>query len=347
MKQSSPDPWILSLPKLDLHCHLEGAVRPETVWELSREQNIVLPFKAAADVASLVSADGVCRNLVDYLQLFSPIMRCIQTASALRRIAREAVEDAFACGVIYLEVRFAPQQLLEKGLTLDSAVKAVIDGLAEGTLKTGTIAKLIVICMRHHSPALNDAVLECASRYFGNGVCAIDFAGDEVSHPPLAQACLFEKASLLGIPFTIHAGESAGVESMKEALILGAKRIGHGVRLCEDPNLLNYFVRHEIGMELCPTSNIDTHAVEGWESYPIRDYLISGLKITVNTDNPTISNTNMNLEYKVLHERFGFGEKEFKTLALNAIGISFASHEEKEQLKNRIEHGYSRSLKTS
>lgn len=342
MKRSEPGPWVANLPKLDLHCHLEGAVRPETVWELSREQAIALPVKTAADVASLVSADGVCRNLVDYLELFSPIMRCIQTANALRRIARETVEDAAACGVIYLEVRFAPQQLLEKGLTLDETVEAVIEGLAEGAQKTGTIAKLIVICMRHHSPAVNDAVLECAGRYCGRGVCAIDLAGDEMRYPPLSHARLFEKASLLKIPFTIHAGESAGAESMKEALLLGARRIGHGVRLREDPFLLDYFLRHEIGMELCPTSNINTHAVEGWENYPIQEYLEFGLKITVNTDNPTISNTNMNLEYAALRDHFGFREKEFERLAQNAIEICFASDAEKRQLKARIESGYPR-----
>lgn len=339
MKEAEVESKLLALPKIDLHCHLEGAVRPQTVFDLSKEQGIALPAKTAEDVRSLVSAEGVCDNLVAYLQLFDPIMRCIQTAPALRRIARETVEDAAACGVVYLEVRFAPQQLLEGGLTLDEVIEAVLDGMAEGSRETGTLAKAIVICMRHHTPDCNEAVLESAMRFGDRGVCAIDLAGDEAGYPPMTQATLFERATRCGMPYTIHAGESAGAESIKEALLLGAKRIGHGVRVREDSDLMRYCARCGVGLELCLTSNIHTHAADGWENHPMRDYFDAGLKVTCNTDNPTISNTDMYREYVILHARFGFGIRELEQLALNAVDISFATAEEKRFLKEKIRKG--------
>jgi adenosine deaminase len=334
--------WILKQPKLDLHCHLEGAVRASSVYALSIEQNIPLPVTSPEQIDSLVSADGTCSSLSDYLGLFDPIVNCIQTPDALRRVSFEIVEDAARNGVIYIELRFAPQLLRSKGYSCEAVVSAVLEGLSAGSRATGVESNAILICMRNHSYEQNREVLGTALSFRNHGVVAIDIAGDEAAYPPLMHMQLFDDAKQYDMPFTIHAGEAAGPENMKEALLLGAKRIGHGVRLSDDQNLLRYFAKNQIGMELCPTSNVQTHAVASMSVHPIQYFLNSGLKVTVNTDNPTISKTNMCKEYRILNEEFGLSEPEFEKLALNAVDICFADDAVKKRLRSKIELFYQR-----
>ncbi|CAM3815839.1 adenosine deaminase [Cohnella lubricantis] len=329
--------WLKRMPKVDLHLHLDGCVKPETMLEWAAEQGSELPANDAAGLLPYMTVSDDCASLVDYLAKFRFVLPFLQNEQALERSAYEAVERAAEDNCIYIEVRFAPLLHTERGLTADDALAAVIRGLRRGEERYEIRARAIAICMRHHSPKDNLEVVRTASRYLGRGLVAVDLAGDEAGFPPQLFREVFELAQELGIPVTIHAGEAGGADNVLEAIDrLGAVRIGHGVRARENPAVLERIRECGIPLELCPTSNIQTKAVDGWEDYPIRDYMRSGIVVTINTDNPTVSGTSMTEECRRLAEHLGFGMADIVRLMENAVEAAFLDEAEKAALREEF-----------
>jgi len=326
------------LPKVELHVHLDGAVRPDTAIELARAEGIALPADDPAALLTHMRVGAECGSLAEYLAKFELVLPLLQTRQALERVAFELAERAAAHNCLYAEVRFAPQLHTRRGLGCSDAIEAVLAGLRLAEERCGIVARAIAICMRHHSEETNLAVVEAASRHRGRGLVAVDLAGDEASHPPARFRRVFAHARSLGLPCTIHAGEAAGADSIAEAMDgLGASRIGHGVRLREDPGLLEQVRQRRIPLELCPTSNVQTKAVAGWADYPLRDYVDRGIPATINTDNPTVSGTTWTDECAAAVERLGFSPPELVRLMRNAIEAAFLDEAGKRLLRDRFD----------
>jgi len=323
---------IESLPKVELHYHLDGGLRPSTVRALASEAGISLPERED-ELLQMLRVTNDCASLFEYLEKFQLPAALLQTAANLERVAYEAVEDAAKANVKYIEVRFAPQLHVEKGLTLEETVTAVLAGMKAGEQATGTIARLILICLRNHPIELNWQVLKQARVFYGHGVVGMDLAGDEAGFPPELHKSVFEEAHRLGIPITIHAGEAAGAENIRTSIdCLHACRIGHGVRLEQDPALLQVVREQRIALEMCLTSNIQTKASPSWDAHPIRRYYDQDLTVTVNTDNATVSNTTLNTEYERLMHFHDFRLDELQRMNAYAMEASFAEEEIKVKL---------------
>ncbi|WP_079709597.1 adenosine deaminase [Paraliobacillus ryukyuensis] len=328
--------FIKQLPKVDLHLHLDGSVKPKTLLELARAQGVTLPTQSIADLSSYMSVGDNCTSLAEYLRPFDLVAKVLQTKQALERVAYELVEQAKQDNCAYIEVRFAPQQHREQGLQLEEVLNAVMKGLTKGSCMFGVETRVITCCMRHHDAEVNKEVIRVAAKYLNKGLVAVDLAGDENSFPTSLFRDTFALANQLEIPITIHAGEAAGAESIKEAVKqLGAARIGHGVRLTEDDKLLHEIKKREIPLEMCPISNLQTKATDGWGHYPIRYYFDQGIKVTVHTDNMTVSDTCITKEFSILMDHFHFTITELNQLTINAIDASFLSFQEKKNLKQK------------
>ncbi|MBD2871153.1 adenosine deaminase [Paenibacillus arenilitoris] len=324
---------IEKLPKVDLHVHLDGSVKPETIRELAAAQQQPLPTASDEALRASMQVDEHCEDLTQYLSKFGFVLPYLQTGPALERVAYELVGQAAEQRVKYVEVRFAPQLHRLKGLSIREAIGRVTEGLRHGERTFGTVARAIAICMRSHSDELNKAVVEEAALFLGKGVVAVDLAGDEASFPPERFRRLFADARRLGLPITIHAGEAAGADNVREAVMgLGAQRIGHGVRMLEDPSVVKLVKEMKIPLEMCPLSNIQTKAVKGWEAYPIRRYMEQGIIVTVNTDNMTVSGTTIQKEFDLLAEHFGLTALEAAGLVMNGARAAFLEEEKKRSL---------------
>ncbi|MET9293353.1 adenosine deaminase [Streptomyces sp. NPDC003077] len=281
------------VPRYELHCHLDGSVRPGTVAELAHQQGIRL----TAPVEELVTAPADCGSLTRFLTYLDLPLQVLQTPDALQRAAHELVEDWSADGVVYGEVRFAPQLHGHQGMTLDEAISAVAAGLASGRRATGVRTGLLLCCLRHQDPQESVAVVEAALRHRGE-VAGLDLAGDERLYAAAPHREAFALAHAAGLPCTVHAGEAAGPTSMWEAIdVLGARRIGHGVRCVGDGALLERLRRDGIALEMCPTSNVQTGAVPSLLAHPATRLLSAGLPVTVSTDTRTTSATSLDREF--------------------------------------------------
>ncbi|MFC5467982.1 adenosine deaminase [Cohnella suwonensis] len=329
---------LSALPKVDLHVHLDGCVTPDTLVKLAASQGIPLPAQTESELLPYVQVGSNCASLTEYLTKFDFVLPFLQTGEALEQVAFEAVAQAAEHRIKYIEVRFAPQLHRASGLSADDAIRHVLRGLQLGEAHTGVIARAIAICMRNHEPDVNLEVVRAAAGFAGQGLVAVDLAGDESRYPTHLFRDVFALARELGLPITIHAGEASGAHNIEEAVLrLGASRIGHGVRLKEDGGILNYIREQRIPLELCPTSNIQTKAVAGWDVYPIREYYDQGILFTVNTDNPGVSGTNITKEYRVLAEKFGFTTREIAEIILNGVDASFLERDKKAELKRDFE----------
>lgn len=301
---------------IELHLHLDGSLRPETVWELAKEQNIKLPTNTVDEVRDQMQVPEDCRTLEEYLTRFDLPLLVLQTREALERAAFELTEDLAKEGVTYAEIRFAPQLSIKGGMTQEQAVEAAIEGVKRGMEQYPSIrVGLILCCMRgEDNEEWNLQTVETAKKYLGDVVCAVDIAGAESLYPTERFAPVFEKVREYGLPSTIHAGEAAGPESMKTALAFGAKRIGHGVAAVEDPKLVRRLIEEQITLEVCVTSNYQTKVVPSIEAHPIRRLFNAGVRVTVNSDNRTVSNTNVRKELDILRNVFGFKEQEIEKM---------------------------------
>lgn len=287
--------------RIELHCHLDGSVRPATVAELAAQRGTPLPGPAT----ELLVAPRDCGDLMTYLRYLDPALDVLQTPESLHRVARELVHDWLADGVDYGEVRFAPQLHGSCGMSLDDAVRAVAGGLVAGSAETGVHYGLLLCCLRQQPPEVSERVVDTALRH-RDLVCGVDLAGDE-SQPGLTHRDAFAAAHAAGLPVTIHAGEAAGPDSVWEALdVLGAARIGHGLRSAADQALLDRLRRDRIPLEMCPTSNVQTGAAPGLAAHPADRLLADGLTVTISTDARTTSATTLGREFDTLAAQFGW-----------------------------------------
>lgn len=301
---------------LELHLHLDGSLRPETVWELAQEQGIVLPAKTLDEVRFQMRVPEGCKTLEEYLERFDMPLMVLQEKDALERVAFELVEDLVKLGLDYAEIRFAPQLSVQKGLTQDEVTEAVIRGVKRGMEHYPSIrVGLILCCMRGDTnETLNLDTVETARKYLGDVVCAVDIAGAEGLYATELFRPVFDKVNEYHLPMTIHAGEAAGPDSMRTALSYGTKRIGHGVAAIQDPDLIRELIEQNVTLEVCVTSNYHTKVVDCIEDHPIRKLFDAGVRVTVNSDNMTVSNTDIHKEIALLKDTFGFTEAEIEQL---------------------------------
>ena len=318
-----PLPEILRLPKCNLHTHLEGSVRPATFIELAQRQGLPLPGKAD-EVEDMLKVDGNEKSLADYLAKIAVNYPILKNPATLRRVAYEAAEDAFRDGVLYLELRFGPVTHVSTQVTLQACIESVLDGLHEAELKYGIICRLIVAALRHHDPTTNLVLARVAATYRDYGVVGFDLAGDEAAYPAsLHQQALLE-AREKGLGLTIHAGEASGALEVAYAIeVLGAQRIGHGVRSIESERVLQLLYERQILLEICPTSNLHTRIISALKQHPVRLLYEHKIPISINDDDPVTSRTCVSKELTLLHTYFGFSFAEIKQLQLVALDHSF------------------------
>jgi adenosine deaminase len=352
-----------SLPKISLHDHLDGGLRPQTIIELADAIGFDLPADNAKDLKRWFVESADSGSLVEYLKTFDITTAVMQTREGLTRVAREFVHDLQEDGVIYGEIRWAPEQHLQRGLTLDEVVEAVQDGLEQGMedvdhkggfIRTGQL----VTAMRHADRGLE--IAELAVRHRNNGVVGFDIAGAEKGFLPSRHKVAFDYLASELFPVTVHAGEADGIESIKDAIVSGrALRLGHGVRIVEDimfsrtdgetdlvvlGPVAEWVHDRGIALELSPSSNLQTGAIEmlgnTMADHPFDILYDLGFKVTVNTDNRLMSNTSITRELERLTEAFGYGLGDLETFMINAAEASFQALEEREELIDMISDGF-------
>lgn len=325
------------LPKAELHCHLDGSLRPSTLLELSAAQGHPLPVTTVEALTSWMRVDDA-QNLEEYLARFERTLAVMQDAESLERIACELVQDAAAEQIRYLEVRYCPTLNTLGGLSADAVVAAVHRGLARGEAETGTVARSILCALRSFPwpHAMDVAELAVASR--GLGVVAFDLAGGERGNPAHLHAQAFDYARQHDLAVTVHAGEGDGPESIREAVHrCAADRIGHGTRLHEDPALEAYVIDRQIPLEVCPTSNVQTRVVPTFAAHPLARYLRMGAVVTLNTDNRLMSDVTLTDEYERCATHLGLGLAELSQMALHSFDAAFLPLAERRALRRAAE----------
>ena len=325
------------LPKAELHCHLDGSLRPETMIELGLELDRTMPAPDAESLREYMTVDDA-RNLEDYLERFAITLSVMQTEPALERIAYELAEDAWRDGVRYIEVRYAPVLNVREGLSLEQAVEAPLRGLARAEAEHGITGRVIVTAIRNMAPSVSQELAELAVAYRHRGVVGFDLAGGEAGNPAKAHRAAFEYARCHDLACTCHAGEGDGAESVRQAVhVCGADRIGHATRLIEDTSLTDYCNDRRIALEICLTSNVQTRAADSYASHPFREYYDRGLNVVLNTDNRLMSGVTLTDEYMHAAESLDFGFDELARVALNGFESCFLPHEERMQLIAEVE----------
>jgi adenosine deaminase len=354
---------IAALPKISLHDHLDGALRPQTILELADAIGVDVPETDADRLGQWFLSQCDAGNLVDYLKTFDLTTAVMQTKEGLTRVAREFVQDVAADGVLYAEVRWAPEQHLTRGLTLDQTVEAVQDGIEQGIDDAERAGRRIQIgqlitAMRHADRALE--IAELAVRHRGNGVVGFDIAGAEAGFPASRHRVAFDFLAQEHLPATVHAGEADGLDSIKSALFDGrALRLGHGVRIAEDITversddegtyvslgpIAQWVKDREIALELSPSSNLQTGAIAAWGTeladHPFDLLYQLGFKTTVNVDNRTMSGTSLTRELSLLADAFAYDLDDLEVFQQNAASAAFLPLEDREELAEAISAGF-------
>jgi adenosine deaminase len=348
---------IIQAPKALLHDHLDGGLRPQTVLELAEEVGYAdLPAQDAESLGRWFSEAAYSGSLERYLETFKHTVGVTQTVSALSRVARECAEDLAADGVVYAEIRYAPELHIEKGLNERQIIEAVLDGFAQGVAAVesgGRTLRVGVLLTAMRTAANARQIAELAVEYRNKGVVGFDIAGAEAGFPPTRHLDAFEYLRRENAHFTIHAGEAFGLPSIWEAIQwCGADRLGHGVRIMDDitvdssgnailGGLAAYVRDRRIPLELCPSSNVQTGASDSIATHPIGLLRKLGFRVTVNTDNRLMSGTSMSHEMELLSEAFGWGLKDLEWLTINAMKSAFISFDERlEIINHQIKPGY-------
>lgn len=318
-----------NMSKIELHCHLDGSMNLDVTKELLSNLG---EYYSDAELTNLLQAPEDCPSLAEYLTRFDLPIRLIQTKEGLFKSAKAVALDAAAENVKYIEVRFAPTFSTNEGLSIREVIESVQAGLlsaeAESDIKTG-----IIVCgMRHLDMDTNLKMLKEAAELYGAGVVACDLAGDEKAFPTKNFVEFFEAAGKMGIPFTIHSGECGSTENIRVALELGAKRLGHGIAMGRDLDLIRECARRKIGVELCPSSNLQTKAVTDFSEYPLRAFMAAGVPISINTDNRIVSGTTNTREFERIMSYFEITEDELAQIYRDSVEMSFATDDVKHAL---------------
>lgn len=309
---------------VDLHLHLDGSLSAEFVLAQAEKDDIVLPATSVDGLMPYLTVGDSCESLNEYLEKFDLPLSVLQTEDALEKSVYDLMKRLSAEGVEYAEIRYAPQLHMQRGLVQEAVVEATLSGLKSAIRDYKIDGKLILCCMRMaDNQAANMQTVEVAKRYLGQGVAAVDLAGAEALFATKNFETLFAQVSKYDIPFTIHAGEADGPESIRDALKFGASRIGHGVRCIEDSALVEELVKRQIPLEICPISNAQTKACPDIAHHPILKLLDYGVCVTVNTDNRTVSNTNLNKEFEALRRELQMTDAQKEKMIANAYAARF------------------------
>ena len=338
---------IRAVPKVLLHDHLDGGLRPSTVIELAQETGYdALPTRDPGELTKILTAGSHRGHLNLYLDAFRHTVGVMQTGEALYRVATECAEDLARDGVVYAEVRFAPELHTERGLTLDEVVQAVLDGFRDGAKNRPIRVYALLTAMRTAARSLE--IAELAVKYRDRGVVGFDIAGAEAGWPPSRHLDAFQYIHRENFHITIHAGEGFGLPSIWEAVqYCGTERLGHGVRLAEDVEispdgavrlgrLASYVRDRRIPLEMCPSSNVQTGAAPSIERHPLRLLRQLQFRVTVNTDNRLMSQVTLSSEFALLVREFGYGWSDIEWLTVNAMKSAFAGFDERLHLINTV-----------
>lgn len=313
-----------NLKKVELHCHLEGSLNPERVAKWSRKS-----------VSEIIDKLRLKRkgDLNDFLKMFDYPISLLQNRQRLKEAAEVLCRDLKKDSVIYAEIRFDPIGLTKKDLTASAVVDAVLEGLASSDLKTN-----LILCMkRERDDVTNKSVIDLAKKYLKKGVVAVDLSGSDIDYPTKNFKELFQYAKEKSVPVVIHAGEAGDSKDINSAISFGARRIGHGVKAIGSFEVMEKLKRLDIPLEICLTSNIQTGLYDNYNDHPIMRLVDSGVKVIVNTDNRTISNTTLTDEYNLLNKYFGFTVTDFVAMNKYAVNHAFLSDEEKAMLLKELE----------
>jgi adenosine deaminase len=332
MRPSVSRELLQRLPKAELHCHLDGSLRPGTMLELGERYGKPMPASDAEGLREYMTVSDA-RNLEDYLERFAITLSVMQTEDALEQISFELAEDAWRDGVRYIEVRYAPVLNVREGLSLEQAVEAPLRGLARAEATHGITGRLIICAIRNMAPSVSQELAELAVAYRQRGVVGFDLAGGEAGNPAKAHARAFAYARSHDLACTCHAGEGDGPESVRQAVhVCGAHRLGHATRLIEDSSLTDYCNDRRITLEICLTSNVQTRATRSYDTHPFREYYDRGLNVVLNTDNRLMSDVTLTDEYVHAAESLGFTFDELAKVAMNGFESCFLPHEERVRL---------------
>lgn len=323
---------MLEMPKIELHCHLDGSMNLDVTKELLREIGESYSDETLKD---MLQAPEDCPSLADYLTRFDLPIRLIQTREGLKKSAKAVALDAAEENVKYIEVRFAPTFSTNEGLSIRDIIESVQCGLKEAESEADIKTGIIVCGMRHLPMETNLKMLKEAAELYGFGVVACDLAGDEKAFPTKNFVEFFETSKKLGIPFTIHSGECGSTENIRVAFDLGAKRLGHGIAMGRDLALIQECAKNRVGVELCPSSNLQTKAVLSFNEYPMRSFMAAGVPISINTDNRVVSGTTNTREFKRVVTHFEITEEELARIYRDSVEMSFATEDVKHELLKR------------
>jgi len=320
----------MDIPKIELHCHLDGSVSETAIIDIAKKSNVLVPEQ----IGNQIKAPKICNDLSEYLTCFNYILPFLQTKESLEIAAYDVIQQTHKDNIIYTEIRFAPQLHCKNGLEQIEVINAVLKGLKRGERDFKVKNQAILCMMRGHDNKENIKTLQCAKNLLGTGVCAVDLAGNEMAYPPELYKLLFEQAVKWEIPFTIHAGECGNANNVKTAIEMGAKRIGHGVAIAGNEEIKKLCKQYNVYLEMCPVSNIQTKAISDIKNYPFVKMQKEGVKVSINTDNRSVSDTNLIREWEILKESFSEIDDEIiKISMLHAIDGAFLSVPEKEKLK--------------
>jgi len=321
------------LPKVDLHVHLDGSLRLETILDLAKKENLPMGALSIEELTALIKPGHTHNSLVDYLKGFDTTLKVLQTDEALYRTAYELAEDAAKENIKYMEVRYSPILHTRKKLSLAAILESVLSGLREAEKDFGIRSGVIVSGIRNISPEVSLKLAELAAAFKNRGVVGFDLAGSEYNYPAKDHLQAFSLILSNNVNVTIHAGEAYGPDSIHQALhYCGAHRIGHGTRLKEDGDLLNYVNDHRIPLEICLSSNVQTGAVKSFDEHPFRFYHDLGLRVTLNTDNRMITDTTMTDEYLIAYDHFDLYPRDLLDLVMAGVKSAFIPYEYKRDL---------------
>ena len=321
---------LLRLPKVELHCHLDGSLSQEFI-----EKRLGRSVKKEE-----LSVSDDCTSLAEYLEKFDMPCQCLKDEEGLEEAGYDVLKSMSREHVCYAEIRFAPLFSETESMSCKKAMEALIKGLERGKQDFAIEYGVIACAMRHIGEEENWRMIRAARELLGSGVCGADLAGAEASYPMSQFMNLFENTRKIGMPFTIHAGECGSVDNITDAVNVGAKRIGHGIAMRGHEDVIRELEEKKIGIEMCPISNLQTKAVSGPEFYPIREFLDHGVRVTVNTDNRTVSNTTMTKELEFIQKTYGIRDDEILCLMKNAADVAFATDSVKDKLYRMMGEAY-------
>ncbi|HGI8406631.1 TPA: adenosine deaminase [Streptococcus agalactiae] len=335
---------LKELAKAELHCHLDGSLSLPAIRKLANMADIILP-SSDKELRKYVIAPAQTESLVDYLKTFEFIRPLLQTKEALRFAAYDVARQAALENVIYIEIRFAPELSMDKDLTASDTVLAVLEGLADAQKEFNIVARALVCGMRQSSHKTTKDIIKHIVDLAPKGLVGFDFAGDEFSYPTDSLVDLIQEVKRSGYPMTLHAGECGCAKHIADSLNLGIKRMGHVTALTGQRDLIKRFVEEDAVAEMCLTSNLQTKAASSIQSFPYQELYDAGGKITINTDNRTVSDTNLTKEYSLFVTYFGTKIEDFLVFNQNAVKASFTSDSEKDTLLHKLQENYDSYLK--